>query len=172
MASHRITYDVLGFGPKFRLIIKMSSMSKFVWIYITCPNILFYSSKSNEQRSLAFLYNFDEYEFTHRILPVPSAIQQSQWITFSVGITCRHPEKQLTEEVVQIILIRSDWSRAIWRGTFNMPLSEPDIFWLASIVCIKISKCYRISELYHKYKRLMIVYMFNDSRVKSNDIKI
>lgn len=106
----QIQYELLGFGPLFRLQIRILCSTKL----------------EDRQRWMCFLYNAEEYTFNDRMIPLP-ALRPNRAITLCTVIRCLHPEKQLCEEELRMVLYRQGWTRPVWRTTLQMPMSEPDI---------------------------------------------
>ena len=60
------------------------------------------------------------------MIPVPHLMPNRQ-VTLCTEIQCLHPEKQLCEEEVRMLLCKKDWTRPVWATTFQLPMSEPEI---------------------------------------------
>uniref|UniRef100_A0A914HP65 Uncharacterized protein n=1 Tax=Globodera rostochiensis TaxID=31243 RepID=A0A914HP65_GLORO len=75
----------------------------------------------------AFVFNADEYIFTDRMIPIPRPLMPNRPVTLCTDIRCLHPEKQLVEEEVQMLLCREERARPVWTANFQMPLSELEI---------------------------------------------
>uniref|UniRef100_A0A914HRP6 Bardet-Biedl syndrome 1 N-terminal domain-containing protein n=1 Tax=Globodera rostochiensis TaxID=31243 RepID=A0A914HRP6_GLORO len=107
----QIQYDLLGFGPLFRLKIRLVASKKL----------------DGQNRWMAFVFNADEYIFTDRMIPIPRPLMPNRPVTLCTDIRCLHPEKQLVEEEVQMLLCREERARPVWTANFQMPLSELEI---------------------------------------------
>ncbi|KAL3120777.1 hypothetical protein niasHT_008069 [Heterodera trifolii] len=108
----QVQFDLLGFGPLFRLKIRLVASKKL---------------DGQQRRWITFVYNAEEYQFTEQMLPIPRPLMPNRPVTFCTNIRCLHPEKQLVEEEVKLVLCREDRSRPIWTANFQMPLSEAEI---------------------------------------------
>ncbi|KAI1728527.1 ciliary BBSome complex subunit 1 domain-containing protein [Ditylenchus destructor] len=102
-------FDVLGFGPRFKISVKVITATKL----------------DQRQRWLCFVYNHLEYSMENRVIPVPM-LTPNRWFTFSADVVCLNPEKQLQEKM-KIVLSRVDWIRPIWMTSFQMPISEANM---------------------------------------------
>jgi hypothetical protein len=60
------------------------------------------------------------------MIPLPR-LHPNRQISVFTQIRCLHPEKQLAEEEVRIIMVKKGWTRPSWMTIFQMPISEPEI---------------------------------------------
>ncbi|CAK5126774.1 unnamed protein product [Meloidogyne enterolobii] len=107
----QVQYELLGFGPNFRLQIK-----------IFCSGEI-----ENVERWLIFIFNEQEYSFSHRMIFIPRLFPNKQ-LKFYSDIYCLHPDKQHLigeeETEIRIILMRKDRTKPVWSANFQMPASE------------------------------------------------
>lgn len=109
----QITYDLLGFGPQFKLLIRVVATGKL----------------DPGPRYIACYFNEAEYEPDRRILPLPATLPVNRWFQYAVRVKCKRPEKQLQEEEaeVRLLLVRRELGRPLWATSFAMPQSEPEV---------------------------------------------
>uniref|UniRef100_A0A1I7WK37 Cadherin domain-containing protein n=1 Tax=Heterorhabditis bacteriophora TaxID=37862 RepID=A0A1I7WK37_HETBA len=101
-----ITVDVNGFGPSFRLIVKLSCSSK---------NPLY-------NMWLSIVFNPSLYQFDTTLIPV-SVLMPGHFYTFTSLVECLTPEKGLSEDI-RVLLIRDDRPTPIVTAIVTMPISE------------------------------------------------
>uniref|UniRef100_A0A0R3RI75 BBS1 domain-containing protein n=1 Tax=Elaeophora elaphi TaxID=1147741 RepID=A0A0R3RI75_9BILA len=99
-----ITVEINGFGPIFRMIIKLQA---------ACQPPL-------QHLCLTFHYNQELYEFEESLIPVPALVSGMTYI-FYVIVRCLNPEKGISDDV-RVILI--DQCKIIVAALVTMPVSE------------------------------------------------
>uniref|UniRef100_A0A914L259 Bardet-Biedl syndrome 1 N-terminal domain-containing protein n=2 Tax=Meloidogyne TaxID=189290 RepID=A0A914L259_MELIC len=81
----------------------------------------------NVERWLIFIFNEQEYSFSHRMIFIPRLFPNKQ-LKFYSDIYCLHPDKQHLigeeETEIRIILMRKDRTKPVWSANFQMPASE------------------------------------------------
>lgn len=101
-----IAVTVNGFGPKFRLTIKLSCATKTplynMW--------------------LSMLFSPTIYRFDQTLIPV-SILMPGHFYTFTTLVECLEPEKGLSEDI-RVLLIREDKPTPIVTAIVTMPVSE------------------------------------------------
>ncbi|KAJ1371564.1 hypothetical protein KIN20_033534 [Parelaphostrongylus tenuis] len=107
--SVNIAVTVNGFGPKFRLNVKLSCTAKIplynLWLsMVFSPNI---------------------YRFEQTLIPV-SILMPGHFYTFTTLVECLEPEKGLSEDV-RVLLIKPDKPTPIVTAIVTMPVSEPNV---------------------------------------------
>ncbi|VDN26289.1 unnamed protein product, partial [Cylicostephanus goldi] len=101
-----IAVTVNGFGPKFRLTVKLSCAMK-VPLYSLWLSMV-YSPK---------IYNFEE-----TLIPI-SILMPGHFYTFTTLVECIEPEKGISEDI-RVLLVKQDKSTPIVTAIVTMPTSE------------------------------------------------
>ncbi|VDK84525.1 unnamed protein product [Litomosoides sigmodontis] len=99
-----ISVEVNGFGPIFRMIIKLQAASQ--------PPL--------QHVYLMFHYNEEMYEFDESLIPVPALVAGMTYV-FHTIVRCLNPEKAISDDV-RIILV--DQCKVIVAALVTMPVSE------------------------------------------------
>ncbi|XGW23354.1 hypothetical protein V3C99_005526 [Haemonchus contortus] len=101
-----IAVTVNGFGPKFRITIKLSCATKTPLYNLW----------------LSMIYTPSIYRFDQTLIPV-SILMPGHFYTFTTLVECLEPEKGLTEDI-RVLLIKEDKSTPIVTAIVTMPASE------------------------------------------------
>ncbi|CAJ0927531.1 unnamed protein product, partial [Mesorhabditis belari] len=101
-----ITVEVHGFGPVFRLTVKLNCSSK----------------APLQDAWLSFVYDPVMYRFETSLIPV-SYVVPGKFYTFFTDVECLHPEKGTSSEV-RALLCRANRSTPIVTTIISMPISE------------------------------------------------
>ncbi|RCN39904.1 hypothetical protein ANCCAN_14174 [Ancylostoma caninum] len=101
-----IAVTVNGFGPKFRLTVKLSCATKTP-LYNLWLSMVFSPT----------IYRFDE-----TLIPV-SILMPGHFYTFTTLVECLEPEKGISEDI-RVLLVRQDKPTPIVTAIVTMPTSE------------------------------------------------
>ncbi|VBB30999.1 unnamed protein product, partial [Acanthocheilonema viteae] len=99
-----ISVEINGFGPIFRMIIKLQAASQLPLQHLY----------------LMFHYNQEFYEFEESLIPIPALVSGVTYV-FHVIVRCLNPEKGISDDV-RIILV--DHCKIIVTALVTMPVSE------------------------------------------------
>ncbi|KAK6015185.1 hypothetical protein OSTOST_19393, partial [Ostertagia ostertagi] len=101
-----IAVTVNGFGPKFRITIKLSCATKSPLYNLW----------------LSMIYTPSIYRFDQTLIPV-SILMPGHFYTFTTLVECLEPEKGLSEDI-RVLLIKEDKPTPIVTAIVTMPASE------------------------------------------------
>ncbi|VDL71825.1 unnamed protein product [Nippostrongylus brasiliensis] len=104
-----IAVSVNGFGPKFRLTVKLSCATK-----VPLYNLW-----------LSMMFSPNIYRFDQTLIPV-SILMPGHFYTFTTLIECLEPEKGLSEDI-RVLLIKQDKPTPIVTAIVTMPVSEMNL---------------------------------------------
>ncbi|WKX91859.1 hypothetical protein Q1695_010132 [Nippostrongylus brasiliensis] len=104
-----IAVSVNGFGPKFRLTVKLSCATK-----VPLHNLW-----------LSMMFSPNIYRFDQTLIPV-SILMPGHFYTFTTLIECLEPEKGLSEDI-RVLLIKQDKPTPIVTAIVTMPVSEMNL---------------------------------------------
>lgn len=104
-----VNVDVNGFGPYFRINIRITVAGEMV----------------NHQRWIAFSCDKSMYSIDRDLIPIPILINNVEF-NFTNGIKCLDPEKGIQGEV-KVFILSENRRAPLWATSFEMPLSEQSI---------------------------------------------
>ncbi|KAK6729924.1 hypothetical protein RB195_006773 [Necator americanus] len=101
-----IAVTVNGFGPKFRLTVKLSCAAKAPLYNLW----------------LSMVFSQTIYQFSETLIPV-SILVPGHFYTFTTLVECTEPEKGISEDI-RVLLIKEDKSTPLVTAIVTMPTSE------------------------------------------------